>query len=65
MMRGEDEHTIFLKDYAPSPYKIEHVELDVRIDPGMARVRASARCVALIRRTARRAITRMTRVAAA
>ncbi len=40
MMRGEDEHTIFLKDYAPSPYKIEHVELDVRIDPGMARVRA-------------------------
>ncbi len=40
MMRGEDEHTIFLKDYAPSPYKIEHVELDVRIDPGTARVRA-------------------------
>jgi len=39
-MRAEDEHTIFLADYAPSPYRVEHVELDVKIDPGAARVRA-------------------------
>jgi aminopeptidase N len=39
-MRAEDEHTIFLKDYAPSPYLIERVELDVRVDPGTAFVRA-------------------------
>ena len=30
-MRTESEHTIFLKDYAPSPYLIEKVELDVEI----------------------------------
>ena len=39
-MRGENEHTIFLKDYAPSPYAIEKVELDVRVQPGSARVRS-------------------------
>ena len=30
-MRTETEHTIFLKDYAPTPYSIDKVELDVRI----------------------------------
>ncbi len=40
-MRGENEDTIFLKDYAPSPYVIEKVELDVRIVPrDIARPRA-------------------------
>jgi aminopeptidase N len=32
-MRGENEQIIYLKDYAPSPYLIEHVDLDVRIAP--------------------------------
>ncbi len=39
-MRGENEQTIYLKDYAPTPYAIEKVELDVRIVPDTARVRA-------------------------
>ncbi len=39
-MRGENEETIFLKDYAPSPYVIEKVELDVSIVPETARVRS-------------------------
>jgi len=39
-MRAEDEHTIFLKDYAPSPYLIERVDLDVKVDPGTSLVRA-------------------------
>jgi aminopeptidase N len=39
-MRAENEHTIFLKDYAPSPYVIEKVELDVRVQPGSAAVRS-------------------------
>ncbi|MDO8360892.1 MAG: M1 family aminopeptidase, partial [Devosia sp.] len=39
-MRTENEQTIFLKDYAPSPYRIDKVELDVRIAPDTARVRA-------------------------
>ncbi len=39
-MRTETEHTIFLKDYAPSPYAIDRVELDVKIGPVTTRVRA-------------------------
>jgi aminopeptidase N len=39
-MRGENEETIFLKDYAPSAYVIEKVELDVSIVPETARVRS-------------------------
>ena len=39
-MRTETEHTIYLKDYAPTPYSIEKVELDVAIAPNAARVRA-------------------------
>ena len=39
-MRTETEHTILLKDYAPTPYRIEAVELDVRIAPEASRVRA-------------------------
>jgi aminopeptidase N len=39
-MRAENEETIFLKDYAPTPYAIEKVELDVLVEPGTARVRA-------------------------
>jgi aminopeptidase N len=39
-MRGENDETIFLKDYAPTPYVIEKVELDVAITPETSRVRA-------------------------
>ncbi|MGV3489770.1 MAG: aminopeptidase N, partial [Devosia sp.] len=39
-MRSENEETIFLKDYAPTPYAIEKVELDVRIAPDTSIVRA-------------------------
>ena len=39
-MRGENEETIFLKDYSASPYAVEKVELDVRIAPDSSRVRA-------------------------
>ena len=39
-MRTETDHTIFLKDYAPTPYAIDKVELDVRIAPDAAQVRA-------------------------
>ncbi len=39
-MRTETEHTIYLKDYAPSPYRIDRVELDVRIGEVTSRVRA-------------------------
>jgi aminopeptidase N len=39
-MRGENEQVIFLKDYAPSPYVVEHVELDVSFAPDVARVRS-------------------------
>jgi aminopeptidase N len=39
-MRGENEQTIYLKDYAPTPYAIERVELDVSIAPDVAKVRA-------------------------
>ncbi|MFK4812554.1 aminopeptidase N [Devosia sp. ZW T5_3] len=39
-MRTETEHTIYLKDYAPSPYKITAVDLDFRILADTTRVRA-------------------------
>lgn len=39
-MRTETEHTIYLKDYAPSPYRITHVDLDFRITTETSRVRA-------------------------
>ncbi len=39
-MRTETEHTIFLKDYAPSPYRIDKVELDVKIGPAFTKVHA-------------------------
>jgi aminopeptidase N len=39
-MRTETEHTIYLKDYAPSPYKIVAVDLDFRILADNTRVRA-------------------------
>ncbi len=39
-MRTETEQTIFLKDYAPSPYRIVSVELDFRILEENTRVRA-------------------------
>src|SRR5436305_9849477 len=39
-MRTESEHTIFLEDYAPSPYLIEKVELDVEIAPEKSVVNA-------------------------
>ena len=39
-MRTETEHTILLKDYAPTPYRIDRVELDVKIAPDTSRVRA-------------------------
>ena len=39
-MRTETEHTIYLKDYVPTPYRVDKVELDVRITPETSRVRA-------------------------
>src|SRR3569833_1058127 len=39
-MRTETEHTIYLKDYAPTPYRVDKVELDVKIAPDVSRVRA-------------------------
>jgi aminopeptidase N len=39
-MRGGTEETIYLKDYAPTPYLVEKVELDVRIAPETSQVRA-------------------------
>jgi len=39
-MRGENEETVFLKDYAPTPYAVEKVELDVRIAPDTSIIRA-------------------------
>src|SRR5690606_17165995 len=39
-MRGENEQVIHLRDYAPSPYAIEQVELDVTFAPDVARVRS-------------------------
>jgi aminopeptidase N len=39
-MRTETEHTIYLKDYTPSPYKIVSVDLDFLIGEVDTRVRA-------------------------
>ncbi|WP_172122782.1 aminopeptidase N [Devosia sp. 919] len=39
-MRTETEHTIYLKDYAPSPYRITAVDLDFRILEEGTRVRS-------------------------
>lgn len=39
-MRTETEHTIYLKDYTPSPYRIVAVDLDFKILPENTRVRA-------------------------
>src|SRR5687767_17775 len=39
-MRGENEETVFLKDYTETPYAIEKVELDVRIAPDTSVIRA-------------------------
>ena len=39
-MRAENEQPVFLKDYAPSPYLIERVELDVQFAPETAQVRS-------------------------
>jgi aminopeptidase N len=39
-MRGENEQTIYLKDYAPSPYLIEHVNMEVSFAPDTSIVRA-------------------------
>src|SRR5437868_1960052 len=39
-MRDETDQTIYLKDYAPSSYRIDRVELDVRLAPGTSRIRA-------------------------
>lgn len=39
-MRTETEHTIYLKEYAPSPYRISHVDLDFSIGSETTRVRA-------------------------
>jgi len=39
-MKTEEPHTIYLKDYRPSPYLIEKVDLDVALAPDNARVRS-------------------------
>jgi aminopeptidase N len=39
-MRTEDEHTIYLKDYAASPYRIASVDLDFNVRVENTRVRA-------------------------
>ncbi len=39
-MPTEGDQTIFLKDYAPTPYTVSRVELDVKIAPDVSRVRA-------------------------
>jgi aminopeptidase N len=39
-MRTETEHTIYLKDYAPSPYRIVAVDLDFRIGAEITHVTA-------------------------
>ncbi len=39
-MRTDTEHTIYLKDYAPTPYRIVSVELDFKILADGTRVRA-------------------------
>ncbi len=39
-MSTDNERTIFLKDYAPSPYRIDKVELEVDFAPDVTSVRA-------------------------
>jgi aminopeptidase N len=39
-MPSDDEHTIYLKDYTPSPYLIERLELEVDVAPETAIVHA-------------------------
>ena len=39
-MRTETEHTIYLKDYSPSPYRVISVDLDFKILAESTRVRA-------------------------
>ena len=39
-MRTETEQTIYLKDYAPTQYRVDRVELDVGIAPDTSHVRA-------------------------
>jgi aminopeptidase N len=39
-MSSAADQTVYLKDYAPSPYRIERVELEVEIAPEIARVHA-------------------------
>ncbi len=39
-MRGDNDETIYLKDYAPTPYIIEKVELEVDVAPETSRIRA-------------------------
>jgi aminopeptidase N len=36
----ENEQVVYLKDYAPTPYRIDRVELDVTFAPNVARVRS-------------------------
>jgi aminopeptidase N len=39
-MSSATDQTVYLKDYAPSPYRIEKVELEVEIAPEVSRVHA-------------------------
>jgi aminopeptidase N len=39
-MRTDTEQTIYLKDYAPTPYRIDKVELEVTISSEISKVRA-------------------------
>jgi aminopeptidase N len=39
-MRTETDQTVYLKDYAPTPYRVDKVELEFRIAPGATRVHA-------------------------
>ncbi len=36
----ENDQVVYLKDYAPSPYRIERVELDARFVPEATKVRS-------------------------
>jgi len=38
-MRTENEHNIFLKDYAPTPYRVVSVDMDFKITEAVTRVR--------------------------
>jgi aminopeptidase N len=43
-MRTETPQTIFLKDYQPTPYLVDHVSLDFRLEPDKTRVIARFDC---------------------